>query len=350
VVRGNLERSRKQFTEGKSGQVAFLGGSVTTLSWREKVMRWLEEKFPETEFDFIDAGMSGTPAELGAFRMQEDVFAHGSVDLLFLEFAVNGGSLEAMEGIVRHARTLNPDIDIVQMHIAASWFSDSLDGGIAPDVIAVHERVAAHYGNSSIHLYQEIRDRMKAGAFSWTEFAPDGVHPTGFGNAVYADIITRFLDAMWSRTGQHAEPVSMPEPLSKYPWDRGTLVSWTKASTISGFNTVADWLPELNGNLKGPVSFIAAEAPGAYVAFAFRGAVVGLYSLTGPDSAAVEYRIDGADWRRLDTARDSWYPNKWYRLSGFVLSAALEDSEHAITFRTTEDPVRVFRFYRLMVG
>ena len=128
VVRGNLERSREKFTQAKTGRVAFLGGSVTNLAWREMVMRYLLKKFPETKFDFLNAGLNGTPAELGAFRLEEDVFGRGPVDLLFLEFAVNGGSVEAMEGIVRHARALSPDIDIIQMHIAAKWFSDSLAG------------------------------------------------------------------------------------------------------------------------------------------------------------------------------------------------------------------------------
>jgi sialidase-1 len=350
VVRGNLERSREKFTQAKTGRVAFLGGSVTNLAWREMVMRYLLKKFPGTEFDFINAGLNGTPAELGAFRLEEDVFARGPVDLLFLEFAVNGGSPEAMEGIVRHARALSPGIDIIQMHIAAKWFSDSLADGNIPGAVADHERVAGHYGNSSLHLYKEIYDRMKEAAFNWAEFAPDGVHPTEFGSGVYADFITNFLEVTWSLPDAKAAPASLPAPMTQDPWEHGSLVSCTKASSIRGFETIEDWIPERNGNLKGPVSFLAASAPGAQINFVFRGTIVGLYSVVGPDSAAVEYRIDDLEWKPLDTARDSWYPNDWYRLNGFVLETALADSAHSITFRTTENPGRVFRLFRLMVG
>ncbi len=350
VVRGNFERSKEKFTQAKTGRVAFLGGSVTNLAWREMVMRYLLKKFPDTTFDFINAGLNGTPAELGAFRLEEDVFGHGPVDLLFLEFAVNGGSVEAMEGIVRHARALSPDIDILQMHIAAKWFSDSLADGNIPGAVTDHERVAAHYGNSSLHLYKEIFDRMKAGAFTWAEFAPDGVHPTEFGSTVYAGFITGFLDRVWSLPDAKAAQASLPSPMTQHPWEHGSLIPCGKASSISGFETVADWMPDLNGNLKAPVGFLAASAPGAQVTFAFQGTMAGLYSVVGPDSAAVEYRIDDADWVKLDTARDSWYPNDWYRLNGFVLETALADTAHTITFRTTENPGRVFRLYRLMVG
>jgi lysophospholipase L1-like esterase len=350
VARGNLERSRAKFEQEKTGRVAFLGGSVTNLAWREAVMRWLIKKFPGTQFDFINAGLNGTPAELGAFRLEEDVFARGPVDLLFLEFAVNGGSVEAMEGIVRHARALSPAIDIVQMHIAARWFSDSLAAGSIPETVTVHEQVAAHYGNSSLQLYQEIYDRMARGDFTWAEFAPDGVHPTAFGSAIYAEFITGFLEMMWSRPPEAPAAFGMPPPLTAYPWEHGALISCADASLIAGFETVADWLPDKNGNLKGPVSFIAAAAPGASVSFAFRGRVVGIYSIVGPDSAAVEYRIDAGEWTRLDTARDNWYPNDWYRQNGFVLSTTLAEGAHAIAFRTTDDPGKVFRLFRLMVA
>ena len=138
--------------------------------------------------------------------------------------------------------------------------------------------------------------------------------------------------------------------MTKDPWEHGSLIPYGNASSISGFETINDWIPGQNGNLKGPVSFIAASSPGAKVTFAFQGTKVGLYSVVGPDSAAVEYRIDDADWVKLDTARDSWYPNDWYRLNGFVLETALADGAHTITFRTTENPGRVFRLFRLMVG
>jgi hypothetical protein len=350
VVRGNLMRSREHFVQRKAGRVAFLGGSVTLFAWREKVMSHLVQRFPDTAFDFVNAGLGGTPAELGAFRLEEDVFARGPVDLLFLEFAVNGGSTEAMEGIVRHARALSPDIDIVQMHIAARWFSESLDNGVIPGAVTVHEQVAEHYGNCSLHLYREIYDRMKEGRYSWEQFAPDGVHPTEFGSSVYADFITRFLETMWSREDEKPMPPSMPSPLTQHPWEHGSLIPYEKASSIRGFEHVTDWMPAANGNLNRPVSFIASSSPGSTVSFPFTGTMVGLYTVVGPDSGMVEYRIGDSGWVELDTLRDSWYPNPNYRLNFFLLSTSLSDSAHVITFRTVGNQNKVFRLVRLMVG
>jgi lysophospholipase L1-like esterase len=350
VVRGNLDRSRQKLEQSKTGRVAFLGGSVTNLAWREKVMAYLTQRFPRTTFDFINAGMNGTPAELGAFRLEEDVFSHGPVDLLFLEFAVNGGSLEAMEGIVRHARALSPNIDIVQMHIAAKWFGDGLDKGELPGTVIVHEQVAEHYGNCSIYLYKEIYERVKAGEFTWDQFSADGVHPNEFGSTVYADFIDGFLETMWSRADETPVAYSMPAALTAAPWEHAALISYTKASSTQGFKTVKDWTIDTNIDFKGPVSFIASSTPGSTVSFSFRGTIVGLYEVAGPDSALVDYRIDGGAWAELDTSRDSMYPSDWYRLNGIVLSTSLSDGAHSITFRTKTDAGHFFRLYRLMVG
>ena len=348
VARGNLMRSFDKFEGGKFGRVAFLGGSVTLKNWRELVMDYLRQRFPATTFDFINAGLAGTPAELGAFRLEQDVFADGPVDLLFLEFAVNGGSLEAMEGIVRHARQLSPDIDIVQLEIAARWFSDSLDNGIVPQVILDHERVAEHYGNSSILLYREVYERMNANEFGWVKFAPDGVHPTTFGSTVYADTIIRFLEAMAERGGP-AMPPSIPEPLTEHPWEHAFLVGPEQATSVSGFDTVPGYMPGYPCNVKAPIPIITASRPGATVSFSFDGTIVGLYAPIGPDSAKVDYSIDGADWIELDTARDTWYPNDCVRLSFFILNSSLSASRHTITFRTVYDGENVFRLYKLMV-
>ena len=51
----------------------------------------MKEMFADTRFDFINAGISSTCSTTGAFRLAEHVLSSGSVDLLFVEFAVNDG-------------------------------------------------------------------------------------------------------------------------------------------------------------------------------------------------------------------------------------------------------------------
>jgi len=356
ILRDDLGRSLEAFESGGTARVAFLGGSVTTFAWADRVVDYLQDRFPDTEIDYVNAGLGGTPAELGAFRLEEEVFGHGPVDLLFLEFAVNTGSVEAMEGIVRHARELSPDIDIVQVHIAAGWFDEPIEEGLAPWPVPDHETVADHYGNPSIHLYKEVYDQIADGLYTWEDFSPDGVHPADLGNDVYADFVTAFLDDAWAASGDASPYGALPAPLTAHPWDSCSLQRYDDATSVIGFTEVVGWVPPGDWtNVLEPVDVFQASGPGAEIEFAFEGTMVGLFLAIGPDSGILDYRIDGGEWVTLDTVYDSWQPDDGtdpipaYRLNYLLLDTELTEGGHTIVFRVP-DVDGVVRFYRLMVG
>ena len=84
-----LKNSQYIFETTKKGTVAFVGGSITGMNWRKKVMENLRRRFPSTEFNFILAGVGSTGTMYGSFRLDRDVIQKGKVDLLFEEAAVN---------------------------------------------------------------------------------------------------------------------------------------------------------------------------------------------------------------------------------------------------------------------
>ncbi|MDP6356483.1 MAG: prolyl oligopeptidase family serine peptidase, partial [Planctomycetota bacterium] len=89
-LRSGLQNSRRIFETTKKGRVAFLGGSITQMGgWRNHVADSLKRRFPDTEFDFVFAGIGSTDSTMGAFRLNQDIFGRGQVDLLFMESAVN---------------------------------------------------------------------------------------------------------------------------------------------------------------------------------------------------------------------------------------------------------------------
>ena len=153
-LRSPIHNSRIRFEREKKGRVAFLGGSITEMEgWRGMVCRDLEERFPGTEFDFVDAGIASTDSTLGAYRLRRDVFGKGRVDLLFVEYAVNDfhngrtdtERVRGMEGLIRQARTTNPEIDIVIQYFVDPEKMESLNRGETPLEIVSHEKVATYY-------------------------------------------------------------------------------------------------------------------------------------------------------------------------------------------------------------
>jgi len=307
-----LDNCRTVFANEKRGRVVFMGGSITTMpGWRDLACNSLRKRFPETEFDFIDAGIGGTNSTLGAFRLEPDVFKNGPVDLLFLEFAVNdGGSVSpdnrcgrAMEGIIRHARCLNPKIDILIQYFVDQDKVETITKGQIPEVIAEHDKVAVHYGIPIINLAQEMTRRLSANEFTWEQFSRDSCHPLPFGHERYIECIDAFLDAAWSKpVSADARPVDhpLPEPLDAMNYERGRFIDIGQARILNGWNRNRQWDTEKKCNYGGAVDVLAAETPGAAFELEFEGSIIGINAIAGMDAGILEYRIDGGETTSLD--------------------------------------------------
>jgi len=349
AMRHGLENCRIKFERDKKGRVAFMGGSITyNRGWRDIVCEYLEQRFPQTDFEFIAAGIASTGSIPGAFRLTQDVFKKGAVDLLFEEAAVNDSTngrtdkeqVRGMEGIVRHARALNPNIDIVLMHFVDPEKMQLYRQGSVPAVIRNHERVAQHYQTPSLNLAREVTERIDAGQFDWASDFRD-LHPSPFGQNVYFRSMKALLDAAWRRPlAENAalSPNPMPEaPLDAYSYYRGRYTDIGSAELVAGFTYDSGWTPNDGGATRpGFVNcpVLRAEQGGATLKIAFRGTAVGLLVLAGPDVGIVEYSVDDAPFRQLDqfTRWSSRIHLPWV----YVLDDELSPGLHELVLRTTE--------------
>ena len=77
-LRNGLQNCKLRFENDKHGKVAFLGGSITyNPGWRDSVCAYLEKRFPDTEFEFISAGIPSMGSMPAAFRLERDVLSNG---------------------------------------------------------------------------------------------------------------------------------------------------------------------------------------------------------------------------------------------------------------------------------
>jgi len=312
-LRGGLENSRHIFEQEKQGRVVFLGGSITDMKgWKELISSDLQRRFPNTVFDFINAGIPSTGSTPAAFRLVRDVFKNGPVDLLFEEAAVNDSTngrsdleqIRGMEGIVRQARTLNPNIDIVLMHFVDPSKIADYRRGVTPKVIRNHERVAAHYGLPSINLALEVTDRIQRGEFTWENDFKD-IHPSPFGHALYANTISRLFDAAWFNERVSAGHTSYKQPakLDPFSYDAGKLLPPDAVETHVGFIVDPAWKNTVGGGTrKGfvDVPMLVGMNPGDSFRLSFQGSAIGVFVAAGPDAGMIEYRIDTGEWKTQD--------------------------------------------------
>ncbi len=354
-LRAGLRNCQAKFTGEKTGRVAFVGGSITAAKgWRDLVCENLRQRFPETQFEFIAAGISSLGSTPGAFRLHRDVLSNGPIDLLFEEAAVNDDTngfndveqIRGMEGIVRQARLANPAIDIVLMHFVDPGKMVSYNQGKIPAVIANHEKVAERYQLPSIDLAKEVTERIRAGEFEWAKDFRD-LHPSPFGHQLYANSIDRLFSAAWLKDVSLAtsiEPYPLPKPIDPYSYFQGRLLRPDEA-VASRLVTLDDhwsldpnWQPKdkvgtREGFVKVPT--LVSETVGATLKLRFQGRGIGIFVTSGPDIGNIEFRVDGSQWQRKELFTQ-WSPKlhlPWTKM----LASELKPGEHLLEIRVAAD-------------
>lgn len=343
-VRCGIENCRVKFAQEKKGRIAYLGGSITAApGWRDLTCGMFKERFPQVEFDYINAGIGGTNSTLGAFRLEEDVFGRGVVDLLFVEFAVNDGDGEspddrsgrAMEGIIRHARRLNPNIDIIVQYFADTEKVEAIRAGRVPASIARHDKVMQHYYVPVINMAGEVTRRLDAGEFAWEDFARDTCHPHPFGHQLYADCIGRFLDAVWTTAPRKSvQPYALPEPLDAANYADGRFIPLEQARIVSGWKRIPEWDTEKKCNYGGAVDVLAAETPGDTLELEFSGRLIAINAVAGMDAGILSVSIDGGPVTEVDLF--DHYCTTFHRPVCRVLAEDLPPGQHTLRVTMAE--------------
>lgn len=347
-MRGSLRNSFVKFEKDRKARVAFLGGSITEMSgWKNMIEKQLQQRFPYTQFEFVEAGIGSTGTTPGSFRLQQDVLSKGKVDLLFVEAAVNDhanyfsaeNQVRGMEGEVRHALMSNPEMDIIMLYFIYDPFIPMIAKKQQPDVILNHERVANHYRIPSINLVQEIAERMLDEEFTWEQFG--GTHPLPFGHKFYAAAINHLFDTMWKDVTPHetVTPHEIPEqPLDRYSYYNGHFVDLQKAKLNKGWKYVASWHPDdTSEKRKGfvDVPMLEATQPGDLLTLDFEGKAIGLFCTPGPAAGMIEYCIDGAPFKKLDTFTP--WSKHLYIPWVYMLDTELEETKHKLVLKISSD-------------
>ncbi|MFY0625765.1 MAG: SGNH/GDSL hydrolase family protein [Reichenbachiella sp.] len=348
TMRGSMKNSKIVFERTKKGRVAFVGGSITNMSgWREMIYAYLEDRFPDTEFEFIAAGISSMGTTPAAFRLERDVLSKGKIDLLFEEAAVNDATnfrtdpeqIRGMEGIVRRLKKANPAIDIVMMHFVDPDKMKDYRAGKEPKVITNHNRVAEYYSIPTINLAKEVTVRIDQGEFSW-ENDFKNLHPSPFGQKIYANSISRFLENAYYPQLDDDDKLSaklIPPPLDPFSYENGKLIDQQMAKTSKGWEIDTLWNPN-DGTRTRPnyvdVPMLISETPGSSLSLKFEGTAIGLAVAAGRDAGIIEYRIDKGEWKKQNLFTQ-WSTNvhlPWY----YTLSGDLENKKHLLEVKISD--------------
>lgn len=234
-----LDRAAK----GEEITCAYIGGSITegyhdglTLKedekWAKMSTTYLQEQFPDATFNYVNAGISGTPSVLGNVRLTRDVTDHDP-DIVFVEFAVNDGGetiyKNAYESLVRTLLADERDIAVVLL------FTIVENGHTCQPHMT---KIGENYDLPMISLPDSIWVEMQEGRMTWRDYSGDGSHPHVEGGKMIRDMVIHYYEQVIPNIEASKGDVdnALPEPVFSGDYaDMKFLDSTTLKPEMTGF-------------------------------------------------------------------------------------------------------------------
>jgi lysophospholipase L1-like esterase len=185
---------------GERLSVVFFGASLTWganatdhqhTSYRARMAERLEEHYPKAHFRYHDAGLGGTPSQLGVFRLDRDCLRF-KPDLVFLDFSANDDiysddpeSSASYEAIVR--TLTEAGVPVVQVLFPFKW---NIGREQLPKMKrrTIHQKISQAYGTGVGDAIELVIERVASGAVKADQlWDTDPVHPGDEGYRLFAE-------------------------------------------------------------------------------------------------------------------------------------------------------------------
>lgn len=336
-------------------RIGYIGGSITRaeLQYRAQTAKYIQSIFPKVEMLGLNAGISGTGSDLGASRVQEQLLKY-KPDLIFIEFAVNGGFAQGVEGIIRQIIKSNSSTDICLLYTISTGQSEIYASNRVPENIKALERIAEHYRLPTIHMGLSVGMLQKKDLVVWKGdpeienkkivFSKDGLHPLVSGGNLYAAAVARAFEEMSGKKVKNLDPHILPQALLLDNWEDAKMIDpkdfikfspgW-KEIDPSQFNTLKAYSPWFDYLMK-------AENAGDSFSFSFEGDYFGIFDIGGPEVGMLEIKIDETNVEdmpdsllNLTTNRFNKFCNNRFR--GQYVFFKLPHGRHTITFKISSE-------------
>jgi lysophospholipase L1-like esterase len=308
-ARGGLPNFFAKINAGKTVTIGFIGGSITQAlyGYRIQASQFIQSKFPQANFKWMNAGVSGTGTDLGACRIDDQLLKHNP-DLVFIEFAVNGGYESGMEGMIRQIIRNNPSTDICLIYtVLQPQAKVYMTPGAIPENLKSLDRIADHYQLPSIHLGIEAAKLEAENKLVWKGdkneiqdkivFSGDGIHPFPAGGNLYAAAIARSFSTMAAKAVMATH--TMPDALISGNWEDAKMLDplevakfskgWkqTKTQGHAALKQFNSWFPYV----------MESEKPGSSFSFRFKGTMFGIFDVGGPEVGQLSIKVDGQEMK-----------------------------------------------------
>lgn len=309
-LEGDLTRLAKAMRKAQSGEeitIGVIGGSITEKysassydkCYASHVQSWWEQRFPDTEVNFINAGIGGTSSYLGVHRVEEDLL-YAKPDVVVVEFSVNDGNdnffKKSYDNLVR--RILSEE----QQPAVMLLFTTQENGTNAQ---ANDSLIGFKYHLPMLSYANAVLPSIEAGEFTWKDISPDNVHPNDRGHAIIGEIVYRYLNEVYADLDNISEEVTPfhEKAVTKEVYLEADLLDSRDIEPVSwgSFEEKAvNWYLPNNWYTATGEEAIVFEVEAANIGIAYQRTTDGTYG-------QYEVYIDGAYVRTLNgNFKDGW--------------------------------------------
>lgn len=332
---GNTERMQNFMNKAASSDsvtVAYIGGSITygytvgaTECYAYKFQTWITNTF-QTEVNYVNAGISGTPSVLGNLRVERDVLSQDP-DLVVIEFAVNDGFDDeyknSYESLINKILEYNDDVAVLLLfcitsegHTCQEWMSE----------------IGYYYDLPMVSVVDSMNEEVEAGNISFSDYSKDGSHPTPTGHTWITEYLEYCLTTIYNMDFE-SEHYTLPEKAyyknyyknmtmyTNQTLSLDELGSWSFGDSISDF---ADGWTYNPGEDNEPLTFTCDS----------RGMIILYHEMPETDTTygAVDIYVDGEYTQSIYACDSSGWNNPTYNIVFEQVSSA----EHVIEIKAKE--------------
>jgi lysophospholipase L1-like esterase len=275
------------------------GAEVPELRWFKQLEQMIAAKFGvDMTGEYIVQG--GATAFEGLYNLTHSLPTQGH-DIVFIVFGENDRKYMnsadfaiTYEALIRKAKTLNPNADIVTITESSLSFED---------FAAKIKEISAYYRTTHI----DMRPVFQQSGLSVDQLTKDQVHPNGMGYKLYAEQIVTFID---ENVKNRKMAVPLPQAINE---DANlSLRSQIQPTAIHGFTKKK--------------SHYRSDEQGSYVEYSFRGNILGVSLERSPEGGRVDVYVDGKQLSSIST----WWPFTKQRY--LFIKNNLDNGPHMVRF------------------
>ncbi len=351
--RDGLSNTLLKLQNGEDVTIAYLGGSITEQNtWRTYTTKWFEDTYTG-KVNEVNIGLSGTGAELAVCRIDQDILVHNP-DLIFIEYAVNGGAAKDMEGMVRKVWEHDPTTDICFVYTTTTSNYSVYAQGNVHEYARVYDEVAEYYGVPSVYFGKQAFDLYDQGKLTLSGskeegkilYTTDGIHPTVDGGWLAAGAIARSvvnMEKIFDKATYTETAHVMPEEyFDEAPWvNAASSTDWSKmkfegtwmdcsldaSGNFQNFEYTGGYLNQFKKLFP---TMQGTKVPGSSVTVKFRGTDIGVFEAGGQYSGQLRVIVDGVELTKKLVLYHASYDSKLRHQYYFIDS--LPYGEHTVTF------------------